>query len=289
MSPIVRVALIVSFALAACEPQDPAELASTSAEVAPPRNCAAANAEGKNCDDGLYCTVDDTCHAGACVGQERPCVNAVGFCAAATCDEAHDTCVAEPIGASCVDRCDTVKLKKFYRKGWQRGFESISKEWDRRRSNSCDRSDAFVDGVTARLEEALGQQDSEATNQQHKRCRQAGIVDGSFAALGAIQSFCDTTCFLDGDLTGKMAAEAYCEMALAADGPLDLSGWIRGPLDTCGLNYEVACDSSFVGESFEYRNAAGAQCESRTLPPYEESWDDSRLESCDYRNRDVGP
>jgi hypothetical protein len=297
MSPIVRVALIASLALAACQPEDPLELESATSEIAatggaaaahPPRNCALAGNEGKSCDDGLYCTVDDTCHAGVCVGEERPCASAVGFCSLGTCDEAHDSCVAAPRGGSCVDRCDTVKLKRLYRRGWQHGFEAVSKAWDRRHGN-CDRSDDFVNQVSTRLEDALAEQDDEASIKLQRRCRKAGVMDGSFAALDVVQSFCDQTCFLDGDFTGKLSAEAYCEMALGADGPLDLAGWIRGPLNTCGLSYEVACDSSFIGESLSYTNAAGASCETMTVGAYESSWDESRLESCDYRNRDAGP
>lgn len=297
MSYIVRVALIASFALAACEPEDPTELASATSELAggagsasahPPRNCASAGSEGASCDDGLYCTVDDTCHAGVCVGEERPCASVVGFCSVASCDEAHDTCVPTPRSAGCVDRCDTTKLKRIYRRGWQHGFEAISKAWDRRHA-SCDRSDAFVDRVMTRLESALEQQDSEVSAKLQRRCRKAGVVDGSFAALDVVQSLCAETCFLDGDLTGKLTADTYCEMALGADGPLDLAGWIRGPLNTCGLGYEVACDSSFIGESVSYTNAAGESCEAMTQGAYETSWDRSRLESCDYRNRDAGP
>jgi hypothetical protein len=291
MSFIARIAVIALVALAACEPEDPAEMAFATAEVAAsphPHNCAAAGSEGASCDDGLYCTVDDTCHAGVCVGAERPCESAVGFCSLASCDEAHDACVAVPRGATCTDRCDTVKLKRFYRKGWQKGFEAVSRAWNRHRQGGCDRSDAFVDQISTRLESALGEPDSEANAKLQRRCRKAGVIDGSFAALDVVQSLCDQTCFLDGDLTGKLSAEAYCEMAMGADGPLDVADWMRGPLNTCGLNYEIACDSSFIGESVSYPSGSGS-CEAVTEGAYESSWDRSRLESCDYRNRDAQP
>jgi hypothetical protein len=296
-SSLVSVVLFVALATtagAACDAEDlPVDdLAQAVATPAPGHaaghNCAAANAEGKSCDDGLFCTVDDTCHSGVCVGTERPCANVVGFCDVATCDEAHDTCVATPRpGGACVDRCDTTKLKKFYRKGWQKGFEAVSKAWDRRHGN-CDRTEAFVDRISAGLEDALAAQDSEATQKAHRRCRKAGAVDGAFAALDVIQSFCDQTCFLDGDFTGKLAAESYCEMAIGADGPLDVVDWLRGPLNMCGLNYEIACDSSFVGTSVDYSSSSGS-CAPLTEGAYEAAWDASRLVSCDYRNHDAAP
>ena len=47
------------------------------------------------CDDGLYCTVNDTCSNRECVGAARDC-SAVGFeCHPGVCNEASDQCVAQ--------------------------------------------------------------------------------------------------------------------------------------------------------------------------------------------------
>lgn len=52
--------------------------------------------EGMSCDDGLYCTVGDTCQKGYCVGDPRVCPTG-GECIKGTCDEAAHTCVTTPI------------------------------------------------------------------------------------------------------------------------------------------------------------------------------------------------
>jgi len=68
--------------------------------------CVAALAnQGGPCDDGVYCTVNDTCTLGACVGGPRDCSALSGPCLRAVCDESMSTCVAVTIdeGLSCDD------------------------------------------------------------------------------------------------------------------------------------------------------------------------------------------
>ncbi len=58
------------------------------------------------CDDGQFCTVNDTCSGGACVsGPARDCSAAGDQCNVGVCDEATDRCVAQPKpnGTSCTD------------------------------------------------------------------------------------------------------------------------------------------------------------------------------------------
>jgi hypothetical protein len=44
------------------------------------------------CDDGLFCTVNDTCDAGVCAGGERACDDGVACNGVETCDEDDDAC-----------------------------------------------------------------------------------------------------------------------------------------------------------------------------------------------------
>jgi hypothetical protein len=66
-----------------------------------------AAAAGKSCEDGLYCTVNDTCTAGTCVaGAPRDCSSkGDAVCLEGTCSEPNDACVATPksSGSSCTD------------------------------------------------------------------------------------------------------------------------------------------------------------------------------------------
>jgi hypothetical protein len=243
-------------------------------------DCSAPGAEGAACDDGLFCTVLDRCHAGVCIGEERPCASVVGFCALASCDEDRDTCVASPRDTSCVDLCASARSQRIYRRAWLVGFEAVSLAWDRRGAN-CARSEAFVDRITQRFETAQQAGDPEAVLGEHRRCRKAGVLDGAYAALDVIQNVCDQTCFLDGTVVGDLAAVSYCEIALAGDGPLDVDAWLRGPVGACGLNYEIGCDATYVGMSTSYQSAAGA-CEPVTAGAYEVPWDRTRARACDY-------
>ena len=55
-----------------------------------------------SCDDGLYCTVSDTCSGGACTGSARDCDDA-NVCTDDSCDDASDSCVNTNNTASCSD------------------------------------------------------------------------------------------------------------------------------------------------------------------------------------------
>jgi hypothetical protein len=60
---------------------------------------------GTACDDGLFCTLTDTCQAGVCGAADSPCEGADGDddCAE-SCDEEHDSCDGEdPDGSPCDD------------------------------------------------------------------------------------------------------------------------------------------------------------------------------------------
>ena len=66
---------------------------------------ATASPDGTTCDDGMFCTVNDTCTNGACGGGMRNCASAGGECQTGVCDEASDACVGQPAsdGSACPD------------------------------------------------------------------------------------------------------------------------------------------------------------------------------------------
>jgi hypothetical protein len=61
--------------------------------------------DGSKCDDGFFCTVNDTCLGGKCEGQPNTCAAPGDVCLIGTCNEVKDTCVAVPgnNGAMCDD------------------------------------------------------------------------------------------------------------------------------------------------------------------------------------------
>jgi hypothetical protein len=65
--------------------------------------------DGTTCDDGTFCTLNDTCQAGVCTGGgQNDCGNAVEACTNVTCDEATQTCGTEPAGQG--DPCQPADL-----------------------------------------------------------------------------------------------------------------------------------------------------------------------------------
>lgn len=71
--------------------------------------CVVVNDDGAACDDGAFCTVDDVCQAGACVGGgPNDCGMSAPECQEIACDEASDSCSLEPIGNG--DPCSSTDL-----------------------------------------------------------------------------------------------------------------------------------------------------------------------------------
>ncbi|MEM1031459.1 MAG: hypothetical protein AAGN82_14010 [Myxococcota bacterium] len=63
-----------------------------------------ADEDGTACDDGLFCTLDDSCQAGICTGaRPNDCGATASECEVITCDEASQSCGTEtlPDGAAC--------------------------------------------------------------------------------------------------------------------------------------------------------------------------------------------
>lgn len=58
--------------------------------------------DGTSCDDGLFCTINDVCSDGVCVGEENPCDDGIK-CTVDSCNEDLDTCVHEPNDEICDD------------------------------------------------------------------------------------------------------------------------------------------------------------------------------------------
>lgn len=59
--------------------------------------------DGLACDDGLFCTENDTCDGETCGGAARVCPDQ-GPCALGVCDEANDVCGIDPLEDG--DACD---------------------------------------------------------------------------------------------------------------------------------------------------------------------------------------
>ncbi len=64
--------------------------------------------DGQACDDGLYCTVNDTCSSGECAAVARECSDDIDCTGTETCDETNDTCVAGNSTCDEPESCDAI-------------------------------------------------------------------------------------------------------------------------------------------------------------------------------------
>ncbi len=64
--------------------------------------------DGTACNDGLYCTINDTCQSGLCTGDVNTCTTPGDVCMIGSCNEGLDTCTAVPgnNGVACDDGND---------------------------------------------------------------------------------------------------------------------------------------------------------------------------------------
>lgn len=63
--------------------------------------------DGAPCDDGLFCTVDDTCAAGACAGAPRACDDGVACNGIETCSEVSSSCESGNNQCGVQEVCDS--------------------------------------------------------------------------------------------------------------------------------------------------------------------------------------
>jgi len=81
----------------------------TGMHVGPVGSCVVVVDDGAVCDDDLFCTVDDTCAAGVCMGGgANDCGIEAPECADVLCDEDTDSCTTQPSADG--DPCDTDDL-----------------------------------------------------------------------------------------------------------------------------------------------------------------------------------
>jgi hypothetical protein len=175
--------------------------------------------------------------------------------------------------------CASPRLRRAFAEGQARGERHVRGVW--RRFGSCGRVDAFADAIMQNLEEREGGHFDTGLRAQ---CRSAGVAEGVFAELERIQSTCADRCFLTGERVGALKARAYCERMIETGGELAARAWVRRPVATCGLNYQLGCDAAFLGETREYENELGA-CLPYTRGEFSQVWTDTRLRVCDYSRR----
>jgi hypothetical protein len=173
------------------------------------------------------------------------------------------------------DNCDSGRELSSYKTGLRLGQNIVKSAWNN--VDDCDRIDYFlqvVEDSVSRLTLAVNASDSTV-------CRYTGTVDGVYDGLDTLYGTCSDQCFLDGQFAGQLSAEVYCELSIALGGLAEADDFMRGPVEVCGLNFEIGCDTEFIGVSVAYENDDGV-CLEYTEGEYLTVWDQARNNQCAY-------
>jgi len=180
------------------------------------------------------------------------------------------------------DSCQgTLSLRNSYGTGVKLGEKLVQAAWAK--INDCDQIEQFLTIV----EDNVGRLTLPPNASAGVACRYAGTTDGVFNILDALYGTCSDQCFLDGEFAGKLAAEVYCELSIALGGLGPDDEFLRGPVQVCGLNFEIACDTTFISESMSYAQPGPPgqpplMCEPYTQGEYSPIWDLARNNQCAY-------
>jgi hypothetical protein len=171
--------------------------------------------------------------------------------------------------------CQATRDQRAYATGQRSGASLIRQAW--RSVNDCDRVEQFEDLVMNTVDAyAPG---PAPTN--YSLCRYSGVIDGILNELDNTFIGCSDACLLEGQFAGELSAVAYCELSIALDGLATADAFLRGPVQVCGLNFEVGCDSEFLGVCTNYQNDEGS-CLPYTEDTFFAVFDQARTNQCAY-------
>lgn len=178
---------------------------------------------------------------------------------------------AQDVPPACAASRDTLAFNA----GYTAGKSLVRQAWAR--LNSCDK----IDQLEAAVKTAIQRSVPTTSPTQYLQCRFSGMVSGMEAQVNGLFGTCADACFLEGQFVGEIAAIAYCELSILLGG-LGLDELlIRGPVETCGLTFEVGCDANFETTALNYSNPFG-QCLPFVRAPFEEVFFQAQNNQCAY-------
>jgi hypothetical protein len=162
-----------------------------------------------------------------------------------------------------------------YRTGAKLGEKLVQQAW--LRVHDCDRIDYFLQIV----QDNVSRLTLPAHASTNTVCRYTGTADGVYNALDTLYGTCSDQCFLDGTFAGELSGQVYCELSIALGGLAEADDFLRGPVEVCGLNFEIGCDSQFISTTTSFATTDGV-CAPYTEGTFEEVWDQARNNQCAY-------
>jgi hypothetical protein len=170
--------------------------------------------------------------------------------------------------------CDDRGARKAYERSYATGRWFVRKL--ARKLPSCDAIDLFAERAHALLDLIAALTPPADPHRPH--CLLTGFVAGGRDEIEAVIVGCADRCAGAGAAAGEAAAARFCAEAIAAGAAPDPGPWLRDGVETCGLFYEILCDSAFLGDTT-------SACPGYTTGADAIGWDHTREHACDYGNR----
>ena len=215
-------------------------------------------ADGTACDDGLFCTVEDSCSGGACDGSPRDCSASGDQCNTGVCDENAGACVAQPVaGGTVCDDGDACNVGETCQAGVCAGgtAPNCSAAGDQCNTASCDPlgPDGNCDTLTP-VADGTSCDDGDACNVD-EACQGGVCAGGTAPDCSSAGDQCNTASC---DPTG---AEGNCDtLTPVADGTSCDDG------DACNVG-ETCQTGVCAGGNDNDCSSAGDQCKTATCDP----------------------
>lgn len=173
-----------------------------------------------------------------------------------------------------------------YQQGKSAGDALVQAAW--KQLKSCTKMRTVAELVRAGLKAVRP-----SSNARAGICLYAGAIDGVFAGLDRVWSSCTSQCCQEGEIIGQMSGELYCDLSILLGGLGEPEQFIRGPVDSCGADFQLCCDAKFIDTTRRYsaRGADGktAQCLPYTRGDHQQVWSDTRALECAYEPIPVEP
>ncbi len=171
--------------------------------------------------------------------------------------------------------CESPRDERAFNVGRAAGASIARQAW--RSVNDCDRVERFEDLVISVLERYA----PPPAPTTYSLCRFVGVAAGIVDTLDEVFFGCTDACLLEGEFVGEISAVVYCELSIALNGLSTADAFVRGPVQVCGLSFEIGCDASFLGTAFSYVNPQG-MCLPFTEGEFEPVFEQARENQCAY-------
>lgn len=183
--------------------------------------------------------------------------------------------VGESMAATPPSSCNTPRLRRGFHAGVASGHSLVQMSWNA--VNDCDRLEDFADIVMNNIDSVSIPPESS----DYVICRVEGIMQGAEEEVDAVWKQCEGDCAQEGRLIAQIGGRLYCELSIRLNGLALADDILRRPVRTCGVFFQVACDSEFLGFTQRYSNPSG-RCYPYTVGPFEPVFRQARHNQCVY-------